>query len=440
VSWRSAARPALHRATRSALTLPLALLRAVTDQTCLFLFVIEFGIRLASALYVHKWPMFRDDPMNWVDVIAIVPFYLAQLDVPVADETRFARLLRLGRLLRVIAFMKGMRYNDSAEILSDIVGQSLGAMVIPLFFMLLAMIVYGAAIYNLEAGKYVCDGLTNAKGDGPRYTYDTESYGIHAAQVVGCDTCEADYVSGGNGIVPRAVSCPIRCTWTGPGCPRFTYDGAQASDGFETIPTSFWWTIVTFTTVGYGDKFPMTTWGRFLAMFTMFQGLFFISMPVAIVGDSFEAAFIKAQDKSDRKVVLEEFLEFELEDHNRAVAKRLRLKSLHLTLSSLMMALDRKVLTWRDKRPTDTEEFLWDEAERVLMAFYAKHERMWSIFPIDELPLPPEGLEEHFADGHHGYDHSKLQFVDMDEVTLESNPLFDGATSPNAMDSFETEQ
>lgn len=53
--------------------------------------------------------------------------------------------------------------------------------------------------------------------------------------------------------------------------------------GFDSIPKSIYWAIVTLTTVGYGDIAPMTTIGQFLASIVMILGYVIIAVPTGLV-------------------------------------------------------------------------------------------------------------------------------------------------------------
>ncbi len=54
-------------------------------------------------------------------------------------------------------------------------------------------------------------------------------------------------------------------------------------NGFTSIPTSMYWTIVTITTVGYGDIAPLTTIGQTIASMIMLVGYGIIAVPTGIV-------------------------------------------------------------------------------------------------------------------------------------------------------------
>ena len=54
-------------------------------------------------------------------------------------------------------------------------------------------------------------------------------------------------------------------------------------NGFDNIPKSIYWAIVTLTTVGYGDISPNTAAGRFLASIIMIMGYSIIAVPSGIV-------------------------------------------------------------------------------------------------------------------------------------------------------------
>ncbi len=51
-----------------------------------------------------------------------------------------------------------------------------------------------------------------------------------------------------------------------------------ADSGFDTLADALWWCIVTLTTVGYGDRFPVTVGGRVVATILMFIGLSFYAL------------------------------------------------------------------------------------------------------------------------------------------------------------------
>jgi voltage-gated potassium channel len=53
--------------------------------------------------------------------------------------------------------------------------------------------------------------------------------------------------------------------------------------GFTSIPVSIYWTIVTMTTVGYGDLAPQTVLGRVIASVVMILGYGIIAVPTGIV-------------------------------------------------------------------------------------------------------------------------------------------------------------
>ena len=61
----------------------------------------------------------------------------------------------------------------------------------------------------------------------------------------------------------------------------YLIEGEQS--GFTSIPASIYWTIVTLTTVGYGDISPVTPLGQFIASFVMILGYGIIAVPTGIV-------------------------------------------------------------------------------------------------------------------------------------------------------------
>jgi voltage-gated potassium channel len=65
------------------------------------------------------------------------------------------------------------------------------------------------------------------------------------------------------------------------GCLLYVIEGP--GNGFEDIPTSVYWAIVTITTVGYGDVTPVTTAGRAISAVGMLIGYAIIAVPTGII-------------------------------------------------------------------------------------------------------------------------------------------------------------
>ena len=58
-------------------------------------------------------------------------------------------------------------------------------------------------------------------------------------------------------------------------------------DKFATIPDALWWAVITLTTVGYGDVYPITPAGKLIAGVTAVTGIAMLALPVGIIATAF---------------------------------------------------------------------------------------------------------------------------------------------------------
>ncbi|MEM6763373.1 MAG: ion transporter [Bacteroidota bacterium] len=66
------------------------------------------------------------------------------------------------------------------------------------------------------------------------------------------------------------------------GATMYLIEGGE-ENGFDSIPRSMYWAIVTVTTVGYGDITPSTTLGQFLSAILMVMGYGILAVPTGII-------------------------------------------------------------------------------------------------------------------------------------------------------------
>ena len=67
----------------------------------------------------------------------------------------------------------------------------------------------------------------------------------------------------------------------------YVFEHNVQPEHFASIPDAMWWTVVTLTTVGYGDIVPMTVAGKLVATLTALMGVCVVALLTGIVATSF---------------------------------------------------------------------------------------------------------------------------------------------------------
>lgn len=65
---------------------------------------------------------------------------------------------------------------------------------------------------------------------------------------------------------------------------------------FSSVFESLWWSIITLTTVGYGDVYPITVGGRVFTFFILLIGLGIVAIPTGIISSSMTKVFDMKND------------------------------------------------------------------------------------------------------------------------------------------------
>lgn len=196
------------------------------------------------------------EPFNLVDILAIMPFYLELILSQFFTSFIDLRVLRVVRLVRVFRLFKVGKYSTNMQLIVRAMSRSSEALVLLLFFLIVALVLFGAVMYFVEQGKW------NPK-----------------------------------------MQCYVR-------------DGETSCSPFESIPKSFYWGITTMTTVGYGDALPTTDVGRVIVGISMVCGILVIALPVTMLGNMFVDAYAEISDEL-MAAKLKEEIETEDEIHLR---------------------------------------------------------------------------------------------------------------------------
>jgi hypothetical protein len=223
------------------------------EGVCVAIFSLEYGLRLVLSpisrtelldyekileyvteheeLHIpspcQRLLRFIIQPMNIIDLFAIVPFYIEVLLGYVASNLTVLRVLRLTRLFRLV---KLGRYFEVLQLVVRVFNKSLQVLNVLLMYLVLGVCFCAAIMFFLEGGDW--------------------------------EWQEQNYI-------------------------RSSHDGDRSVSPFKSIPHSFWWCIVTFTTVGYGDVYPVTFFGKCFAAIMMLGGVLVLAMPISAISMNF---------------------------------------------------------------------------------------------------------------------------------------------------------
>jgi len=222
---------------------------------CTVIFSVEYLSRFLVCTHIGMRRVdFIRAPLNVFDVLAISPFYVeGLLKLLGFQDSPALQVLRAFRVIRVVRIFKLARYFPGMTLTARALMNSTQAVSVLAFLLGTGMACFSSLVWGLE--KISCPSI--AESD--RVVYE--------------DECSLAYNAG---FSPSFGLC---CT------------ADLTANDFPSIIPGCWWAVVTMTSVGYGDIYPRTTQGKVLGFLVMITGMIVIALPVAIVGQKFQAAY-----------------------------------------------------------------------------------------------------------------------------------------------------
>ena len=70
----------------------------------------------------------------------------------------------------------------------------------------------------------------------------------------------------------------------------YAFENEAQPEVFKSVFHSAWWAVVTLTTVGYGDVYPITVGGKVFTFFVLMIGIGIIAVPAGLIGTALSKA------------------------------------------------------------------------------------------------------------------------------------------------------
>lgn len=99
-------------------------------------------------------------------------------------------------------------------------------------------------------------------------------------------------------------------------------------DKFGSIPQSMWWALVTLTTVGYGDVYPITGVGKLFGSVSIILGIGTVALPAGIMASAFTEFTRRNQKKYEdqlRIMLKDDIIDKEEREELKLLSEKLNL-------------------------------------------------------------------------------------------------------------------
>jgi len=213
-------------------------------------FTIEILSRIfvADSIYHFCW-----DFLNLFDILAVIPFYIdcsqaafngVPLDFRILSSSPEPVLLVAMKSFKVFRLFKMTRHFSASKVLFETANKALTQILGIMSLLLFIVLMFALFLFEVEKGT-------------PCFVGDP-----------GCEVPEANAHEYNVGQ-------------------RILINKVGDVSSFKTVLESLWFSIVTLTSVGYGDLNPVTNLGQLISIILMLFGAIYLAMPLTVAAATF---------------------------------------------------------------------------------------------------------------------------------------------------------